>query len=149
MLYILTSFQVLCAPGSWPNTFLAVFNLFCLFQMFFSDFLPEIKKKGWKRPIKVFQPAFGCAKKLKAGQNTQHLFYLQPTTNQSIHAHIKGCHAHVTHHQNKTKRSFLIWLFRFAFLFLFHRPSSYRCFCLFSLVFCKTHTKNIFFSKYA
>ena len=35
-----------------------------------------MNKKGWKRPKKVFQPAFGCAQHPKAGQNTQQMLYL-------------------------------------------------------------------------
>ena len=31
--------------------FLVVFNLFCLFLTFFSDFLPEIKKKSLKNSV--------------------------------------------------------------------------------------------------
>ena len=46
---ISTSFWVLRAPKSWSNYFFsAVFNLFCSFQTFFSDFIDEINKKRLK-----------------------------------------------------------------------------------------------------
>ena len=53
LLCILTSFWVLRAPKSWSNYFFsAVFNLFCSFQTFFSDFTPEINKKRLKKEQK-------------------------------------------------------------------------------------------------
>ena len=53
VLCISTSFQVHAAPKSWLNYFyLAVFNLFCSFKTFFSDFTAEINKKCLKRKQK-------------------------------------------------------------------------------------------------
>ena len=48
VLCILTSFWVMCASKNWLKHF-------------------QMIKKGWKRPQKVFQPAFRCAQHLKAG----------------------------------------------------------------------------------
>ena len=43
VLWISTSFQMHAAPESWLNSFFsAVFNLFCSFKTFFSDFTAEI-----------------------------------------------------------------------------------------------------------
>ena len=43
VLCILTSFRVMHASESWSKHFFgAIFNLFCSFQTFFSDFLLEI-----------------------------------------------------------------------------------------------------------
>ena len=52
LLCISTSFRVLRPPECWSKYFfLYDFNLFCSFLMFFSDFLPEIKKKVLKNSV--------------------------------------------------------------------------------------------------
>ena len=63
LLCISTSFWVLHAPKSWSNYFFSyIFNLFCSFQTFFSDFTPEINKKRLKKNKK--NPVFVCSSKL-------------------------------------------------------------------------------------
>ena len=45
----------------FKQLFSAVFNLFCSFKTYFSEFMAEINKKRLKTAEKVVWPAFGCA----------------------------------------------------------------------------------------
>ena len=88
LLCISTSFQVLCATESWTKHFFVRFQAFLFIFYLFCSFLNWNQEKnvlnagwhanaGWLHEgvpricLKVFQPAFGCAQHLKAGQNTQ------------------------------------------------------------------------------
>ena len=67
VLCILISFWVLRAPKSWSKPFFRpLFNLFCSFQSFFSDFMAEITKKR----LKMNKKTWFCLL-LKAGRHAK------------------------------------------------------------------------------
>ena len=62
--------------------FSAVFNLFCSFPTFFSDFMSEINRNFWKRTKKCF--FFSFCLLLKAGWNTKQLIVISLITKFSV-----------------------------------------------------------------
>ena len=85
LLCILTSFWVLRTPESWLKYFFSGLNLFCSFQMFFSDFSSENKKKVWKNTVSSYSERSTDERQIRGTPSGSQLAYeCQPALKSSL-----------------------------------------------------------------